>query len=133
MTFLDSSHWEHRELVANIDTVTGFSGHTVTGNELEVRMARCPNPWCMDGMIPGVAYDETAGRGHTVIYRRRDILGFVDRLRRKGIQLDLNLHPGRGPLDAHIDLPPYVKDPHVKLLLESWVTTSIGLAIRKPS
>jgi hypothetical protein len=77
--------------------------------------------------------DRTIERGHTVIYRRRDIVAFMRRMSELGHTVRLNLNPGHQPLDHHIDLPPYVKDPHVKLLLERWITTSVGLLIEKKS
>jgi hypothetical protein len=77
--------------------------------------------------------DDTVAQGHTVLFRRRDIEGLVVRLRERGHRIELNLHPGAGPLDEYVDLPPYQQDPHVKLLIRQYVTTSIGLVIQKAS
>jgi len=73
----------------------------------------------------------TLSRGGTVLYRRRDILGLADRLRAQGHHIELNLHPGGGPMDKHVDVPPYGPDPHLKLRVSRFAATSIGLAIRK--
>lgn len=73
----------------------------------------------------------TLSRGGTVLYRRRDILGLADRLRARGHHIEFNLHPGDGPMDKHVDVPPYCPDPHLKLRVSRFAATSIGLAIRK--
>jgi hypothetical protein len=48
--------------------------------------------------------------------------------------LPLNFYAGKEPPDNHIDLPPF-GEPHLKLQLTldltNYVTTSIGIAIRK--
>jgi len=65
------------------------------------------------------------------IYRERDIVDLARRLKRQGHQITLNLHRGDLPLDRHIDVPPYSSEKHLKLMVEGYVTTSIGLLIRK--
>lgn len=76
--------------------------------------------------------DETVATGPTVLYRRRDIENFAEELRRDGYDLHLNLHPGDGPLDRYCDVPPYRSGVHLKLALDQFVATSLGLVIRKP-
>ncbi len=76
--------------------------------------------------------DATLVDGPTVIFRRRDIEGVADRLRGLGCAIDLDLDPGDGPADHHVDAPPYSHDPHLKLRLDGFVSTSIGLIVRKP-
>mgnify|MGYP002385713256 CR=1 FL=1 len=69
---------------------------------------------------------------NTVIFRRSDILEFADWAREEGHhveQLDFSL--GNQPEDFSVDLPPYKSEPHVRLLLNGYVVTSIGLIIRK--
>ncbi len=73
----------------------------------------------------------TLRRGGTVLYRRRDILGLAARLRAAGHGIELNLHPGSGKLDRHVDVPPYSEDPHLRLRVSRYTATSIGLVIRK--
>jgi hypothetical protein len=42
----------------------------------------------------------------------------------------INYNPGTEKLDQYIDLPPYKKLPHLKLL-HMYITTSIGIIIQK--
>jgi len=74
---------------------------------------------------------ETVMDGATVLYRHSDIERLAKRLRSAGHQLELNYHPGQGELDHYIDLPPYQLDPHLKLMIGKYVTTSIGLIVKK--
>ncbi len=67
----------------------------------------------------------------TSIYRKRDIEELAGDLVRAGhTVLPLNFHPGERELDTYIDGPPY-QEPHLKLLIEKYSCTSIGIAIRK--
>ena len=74
---------------------------------------------------------ETQTGGPTVLFRHSDIERLAKRLRDAGHQLELNYHPGQGELDHYIDLPPYQLDPHLKLIIGDYVTTSIGLIVKK--
>jgi len=38
---------------------------------------------------------------------------------------------GTGPLEAYVDLPPYRNDVHLRLMIDRFVTTSIGMIITK--
>ncbi|WP_206020399.1 methyltransferase domain-containing protein [Rhodovarius crocodyli] len=75
--------------------------------------------------------EETLESGGTVLFRRRDIEGLAAGLRAQGHAIELNLNPGEGEMDQHIDVAPYSVDRHLKLELAGYVTTSIGLIIRK--
>lgn len=76
--------------------------------------------------------DDTATEGVTVIYRRRDIEGLLDRLRERGHEvLPLSIGPAAHHLDGHVDVPPYASSPHLKLQLAGFVATSVGLVIRR--
>jgi hypothetical protein len=44
--------------------------------------------------------------------------------------MEINLHPGDGAIDAQIDRPPF-RAHHLKLLAGPFVSTSLGLWIRK--
>lgn len=74
---------------------------------------------------------DTITAGGTVIFRRCDLEMLASSLRHEGHEISLDLRPGRGPADFHIDVPPYSADPHLRLQLGSYVCTSIGLIIRK--
>ena len=76
--------------------------------------------------------DATVESGDTVIFRNRDILELVNRLRDRGhIVQPLVVAPNSHHLDFHIDMPPYLHNPHLKLLLWSHVATSAGIVVRR--
>ncbi|QRM36937.1 hypothetical protein F3X89_03685 [Rhizobium rhizogenes] len=76
--------------------------------------------------------DETVETGDTVLYRRRDIEAFIERMRDEGHEVEsLTVSPPATPIDHHVDVPPYSQNPHLKLLLGQYVTTSIGIVIRR--
>ena len=77
--------------------------------------------------------EDTLTTGAVVVYRQRDIEALVDELRREGYVINLNLHPGDGSLDKYYDVPPYSGGLHLKLLLDKYVITSVGLLIHKPT
>jgi SAM-dependent methyltransferase len=68
------------------------------------------------------------------LYRRRDILALIGELERRGHQVTpLALDPGATAIDYYVDLPPYSHDPHIKIQLDRFVTTSVGIMARKRS
>jgi SAM-dependent methyltransferase len=75
--------------------------------------------------------DETLDNANTVLFRRRDFLALQQRLRLEGAEMEFNFNLGQQPLDQHVDIPPYSHDQHLKLQIEQWAVTSIGLIIRK--
>ena len=74
----------------------------------------------------------TVGTGHTVLYRRRDIESLARSLRGLGHTIDIDFDQGSTPADRHVDQPPW-SGPHLKIQLEEFVATSIGLIVRKSS
>lgn len=65
------------------------------------------------------------------LFRKRDIESLYARLIEEGHQpWPLNLFPGNGKVDAFVDLPPFAL-PHLKLQVGKYVTTSVGLCVRK--
>lgn len=68
----------------------------------------------------------------TVLFRKRDLMGLIKGLRKEGYIIDINWYSGNQPLDKYVDLPPYKTDPHLKLKLGRYVSTSMGLVIQKP-
>jgi hypothetical protein len=69
---------------------------------------------------------------NTVIFRKKDIEYIISELRRDGHfveELDLSL--GGLPEDYHVDLYPYKQDIHLRLQLDKYIVTSIGLIIQK--
>lgn len=75
---------------------------------------------------------ETISRGTTVIYRLKDIEEICLRLKDQGhIVEPIDLQTGSHKFDCHIDGPPYSPEPHLRLDIRGFATTSIGLVIRK--
>lgn len=71
---------------------------------------------------------------HLSLYRRSDLQMLIDELRADGHTVsDLIVAPDSHYLDQYVDLPPYHGDLHMKLELEGYVTTSVGLVIKKHS
>ena len=76
--------------------------------------------------------DATIDHQQTVLFRRQDIDRLAAELRSQGHEIVLNYNTGSGPFDRHIDVPPW-SGIHLKLQLEQYVTTSLGLLIQKAS
>jgi 2-polyprenyl-3-methyl-5-hydroxy-6-metoxy-1,4-benzoquinol methylase len=75
---------------------------------------------------------ETLETGSTVLFRRRDIDDFAERMRAKGhVVTPIDYHPGFGDVDRYIDVAPYREEPHLKMALEGYATTSIGLIVQR--
>ncbi|MDJ0979101.1 MAG: class I SAM-dependent methyltransferase [Erythrobacter sp.] len=74
---------------------------------------------------------DTLDNNSTVLFRKRDLLWLQQRLAEQGASMELNFNLGEQPLDKHVDVPPYSRDPHLKLQFENWITTSFGLIVRK--
>ena len=75
---------------------------------------------------------KTVSKGATVLYRKRDIKRLIKRLRKEGCRVELDLTLGTTPDDLHIDTPPFDPEPHLKVQLGEFVTTSMALIIQKP-
>lgn len=76
--------------------------------------------------------DATMETPTCVIFRKRDIEELGRRLTAAGHEVfAFNDHPGTQNLDRHVDLPPYAGSPCMKIQLDRYVATSIGLIVRK--
>jgi hypothetical protein len=76
--------------------------------------------------------DETIETGGTVIYRKKDLERLCRMLEERGHWVEpLRIEPGTLPPDYFVDVPPYLSDPHLKLLIESYVATSVGIVARR--
>lgn len=76
--------------------------------------------------------DDTVTSGDTVIYRRRDMLEMIDRLRERGHEVEtFILAPDSHFMDFHVDVKPYTLNPHLKLRLMNYVCTSVGIVVRR--
>lgn len=74
--------------------------------------------------------NSTVAEGGTVIYRQRDIELLTETLIARGHHVRVNFDRGTLPSDYHVDVPPYSHDPHLKLHLMGYTTTSLGIVIR---
>jgi len=75
--------------------------------------------------------DDTFEHPTLSLFRKRDIESLYGQLIEEGHQpWPLNFFPGNGNIDAFVDLPPFAL-PHLKLQVGKYVTTSIGLVVRK--
>jgi SAM-dependent methyltransferase len=85
---------------------------------------------------------ETIDNNPTVLYQARHLIEFADRMRNKGyevVQYDFNA--GSGILDRLVDLPPWTHElyippeqhAHLKLCLDGFTCTSVGMIIKKPA
>lgn len=73
----------------------------------------------------------TLEAGDTVLYRRRDLEALIADLRSRGhIVQDLVVAPDSFVMDSYVDTPPY-RQPHLRVRYHGFVTTSVGLVIRK--
>jgi hypothetical protein len=75
--------------------------------------------------------DETLSHGGVVLFRECDIERLAEQLRRDGHHIEIDLTPGSGPRDLAVDKPPYSFDPHIRLEVGGYTTTSIGLIIKR--
>ncbi len=74
---------------------------------------------------------DTLERSDLCIFRKIDFETVARELIDAGHMIEpINLWPGLTPVDQHLDLPPY-SAPHLKLELEGYQTTSIGIIITK--
>lgn len=71
----------------------------------------------------------TRAHGATVVYRRRDLEALFVRAAATGFTTTANWSAGTQPLDAHVDLPPYSPDRHLKLAYRGLTITSFGLVL----
>jgi hypothetical protein len=74
---------------------------------------------------------DTLTDGPTVLFRKRDIEGLLDNLAAQGHTSTVDFWSGEGDLDHYVDAPPYSADRHLRLQLERFVTTSIGIIIKR--
>jgi hypothetical protein len=76
--------------------------------------------------------DATVERGATVIFRKRDLDALTRELRARGHRVsDVTVAPDAHHLDAYVDTPPYSQPPHLRLELEGYASTSLGLVIER--
>jgi hypothetical protein len=76
---------------------------------------------------------ETIEHPDLVLFRRQDIIRLKERLERLGHYVEpINFDTGCQPYDNYVDIPPYnANEPHLKLQLGQYQSTSILLLIQK--
>lgn len=76
--------------------------------------------------------DDTLETGPTVVYRKRDLLAFKERMEAKGHEVAaFDFHQGEGILDAYVDVPPYSdEEPVLRFAVGPYTLTSVGIVIR---
>jgi ABC-type polysaccharide/polyol phosphate transport system ATPase subunit/2-polyprenyl-3-methyl-5-hydroxy-6-metoxy-1,4-benzoquinol methylase len=74
---------------------------------------------------------DTLEAGATVLFRQIDFDLLAERLRSEGHRVEFNYNLGDKAVDYHVDMPPYQVDPHLKMQLDKWATTSFGILIQK--
>lgn len=74
---------------------------------------------------------ETLVTDGTSVYRRHDIQELVRRLTAAGHDVQVSFNSGSDELDQHVDERPYSENVHLKIRLDRYVVTSLGLIIRK--
>ncbi len=76
--------------------------------------------------------DETIETTDTVLYRKKDLERLSQMLKDRGHSVEpLRIEAGTMPPDYLVDVPPYRAATHLKLLLGSYVTTSVGVVVRR--
>lgn len=108
-------------------------GSIALGQEFILRQMRCLRPGGV--AIHTTEYNVSSNRdtiaaGQTVLFRRRDIEWIAEHLRADNHIIDLDFDAGTSPADRHVDVPPW-SSTHLKLRIDHYVATSIGLIIEK--
>jgi hypothetical protein len=79
--------------------------------------------------------DETIDDWPTVLFQKRHIEALAGTLRGRGYRMEpIDFGRGQKVLDGFVDLPPYgpeVSPAHLKLLVDGFPCTSIGLIVHK--
>jgi hypothetical protein len=75
---------------------------------------------------------DTLETAHCVLYRKQDLERLCATIEERGHWVEpLRIEPGDLPPDYLVDVPPYSCNPHLKLLVGSYVTTSVGIVARR--
>jgi hypothetical protein len=76
--------------------------------------------------------DDTVESTDLSIFRRRDMEELATRLTAAGHEVSpFDWTSGPGFAETVIDLPPYKTSPHLKLQVEQYACTSVGIIVRK--
>lgn len=76
--------------------------------------------------------EETIDNESTVLYRRSDLADLTRRLQSRGHRVHpIVVSPYGHPLDFFVDVAPYAKNPHLKLEIGRFTTTSVGIVVER--
>jgi len=76
--------------------------------------------------------DKTSENIYSCIYREKDIEDLISQLELLGFYVfPFSKYRGREDADNFVDHPPYEYNPHLRLFLDGYVTTSCGIIIKK--
>ena len=79
-----------------------------------------------------VSNHDTVDNASTVLFRRKDMDELFSELKKRGYRPEaIDYQAGDLPLDYYVDVAPYSGDNHLKVRLESFVTTSIVVICQK--
>jgi hypothetical protein len=110
-------------------------GSIEAGLQFVVNAMQClrPGGWAVHTTEFNLVSDErTIDNRPTVLFRRRDLEELGRRLTALGhTPLPFNFHAGGDAIDHHVDVPPYPRSPHLRLLISGYAATSIGIAVQK--
>lgn len=77
---------------------------------------------------------DTIAVGGSVVYRKRDLLVLAEALQKQGHRVEpFDFDLGATDADRHVEEPPYLGTPQLKLRLGPYASTSFGLIIQKKS
>lgn len=74
---------------------------------------------------------DTCDFTQSVLFRKRDLIELADILKNEGHHIELDFTLGDGEADRYIDTPPYKHNPHLRVMIGEYVSTSFGLVITK--
>jgi len=92
-----------------------------------------PGGWAVHTTEFNLTSNETTlSKGNTIIFRYRDIEKITSQLKKEGhLVEELDYSIGGLPEDFDVDVLPYAHEPHLKLQIDKYIVTSIGIIIQK--
>ncbi len=75
--------------------------------------------------------EETIDNDGTVLFRYADFEKLKEKVCSQGHEMELSFYSGEGPMNNFYDIPPYSENNHLRIKLKDYITTSIGVVIRK--
>lgn len=75
--------------------------------------------------------EDTLDNGPIVLFRRKDIEDLVQTLKDRGYSIEIDYSIGNGRIESYVDVHPYTHFPHIRLKIYQYVSTSLGLIIKK--